>query len=99
MQQNMQIMTPNPECAVIDTPIVDALHSMHDGKFLHLPVVDRGKVIIYGMGKRFTCARISFLIWVCGWLKTDGIVVAVVDVIHVTHAAVATVSQVRCYVS
>jgi hypothetical protein len=43
---------------------------MHDGKFLHLPVVDR-----------------------------DGIVVAVVDVIHVTHAAVATVSQVRCYVS
>jgi CBS domain-containing protein len=60
-----KIMTPNPECAVIDTPIVDALHSMHDGKFLHLPVVDR-----------------------------DGIVVAVVDVIHVTHAAVATVSQV-----
>ncbi|MCI29173.1 CBS domain-containing protein CBSCBSPB5-like, partial [Trifolium medium] len=57
-------MTPNPECAVIDTPIVDALHTMHDGKFLHLPVVDR-----------------------------DGIVVAVVDVIHVTHAAVATVSQ------
>lgn len=36
-------MTPNPECATIDTPIVDALHTMHDGKFLHLPVVDRGK--------------------------------------------------------
>lgn len=35
-------MTPNPECATVDTPIVDALHSMHDGKFLHLPVVDRG---------------------------------------------------------
>ncbi|XP_004501712.1 CBS domain-containing protein CBSCBSPB5 [Cicer arietinum] len=60
-----KVMTPNPECAVIDTAIVDALHTMHDGKFLHLPVVDR-----------------------------DGIVVAVVDVIHVTHAAVATVSQV-----
>ena len=36
-------MTPNPECATIDTPIVDALHTMHDGKFLHLPVVDRGR--------------------------------------------------------
>ncbi|XP_057423992.1 CBS domain-containing protein CBSCBSPB1 isoform X2 [Lotus japonicus] len=60
-----KVMTPNPECAFIDVPIVDALHTMHDGKFLHLPVIDR-----------------------------DGIVVAVVDVIHVTHAAVATVSQV-----
>ena len=35
-------MTPNPECGTVDTPIVDALHTMHDGKFLHLPVVDRG---------------------------------------------------------
>ncbi|XP_021905566.1 CBS domain-containing protein CBSCBSPB5-like [Carica papaya] len=56
-----KVMTPNPECATVDTPIVDALHIMHDGKFLHLPVVDR-----------------------------DGDVVAVVDVIHITHAAVAT---------
>ncbi|XP_021286282.1 CBS domain-containing protein CBSCBSPB5-like isoform X1 [Herrania umbratica] len=60
-----KVMTPNPECATVDTPIVDALHTMHDGKFLHLPVVDR-----------------------------DGEIVAVVDVIHITHAAVATVSQV-----
>ncbi|TKY60581.1 CBS domain-containing protein CBSCBSPB5 [Spatholobus suberectus] len=60
-----KVMTPNPQCAIIDTPIVDALHTMHDGKFLHLPVVDR-----------------------------DGIVVATVDVIHITHAAVATASQV-----
>jgi CBS domain-containing protein len=59
-----KVMTPNPECATIDTPIVDALHTMHDGKFLHLPVVDR-----------------------------DGIVVAVVDVLHITHAAVATVGS------
>ena len=35
-------MTPNPECATVDTAIVDALHIMHDGKFLHLPVLDRG---------------------------------------------------------
>ncbi|KAK6920533.1 PB1 domain [Dillenia turbinata] len=59
-----KVMTPNPECVTIDTPIVDALHTMHDGKFLHLPVVDR-----------------------------DGGVVAVVDVIHITHAAVATVGN------
>ncbi|KAE9610147.1 putative PB1 domain, CBS domain-containing protein [Lupinus albus] len=57
-------MTPNPKCAIVDTPIVDALHTMHDGKFLHLPVVDR-----------------------------DGVVVATLDVIHITHAAVATASQ------
>ncbi|RDY12942.1 CBS domain-containing protein CBSCBSPB5, partial [Mucuna pruriens] len=60
-----KVMTRNPECAIIDTPIVDALHTMHDGKFLHLPVVDR-----------------------------EGIVVATVDVIHITHAAVATASQI-----
>ncbi|GAB2269677.1 CBS domain-containing protein cbscbspb1 [Dionaea muscipula] len=59
-----KVMTPNPECATVDTPIVDALHTMHDGKFLHLPVVDR-----------------------------EGHAVAVVDVIHITHAAAATVGN------
>ncbi|PSR95951.1 CBS domain-containing protein [Actinidia chinensis var. chinensis] len=59
-----KVMTPNPECATVDTPIVDALHTMHDGKFLHLPVVDR-----------------------------EGVAVAVVDVLHITHAAVATVGS------
>ncbi|KAK4395599.1 CBS domain-containing protein CBSCBSPB4 [Sesamum angolense] len=59
-----KVMTPNPECATVDTPIVDALHTMHDGKFLHLPVVDK-----------------------------DGTVVAVVDVLHITQAAVATVGS------
>ncbi|KAK4487460.1 hypothetical protein RD792_005905 [Penstemon davidsonii] len=59
-----KVMTPNPECATVDTPIVDALHTMHDGKFLHLPVVDK-----------------------------DGMVVAVVDVLHITHSAVATVGS------
>lgn len=39
------VMTANPECAIIDTPIVDALHIMHNGKFLHLPVVDRGNIL------------------------------------------------------
>jgi hypothetical protein len=37
-----QVMTQSPECATVDTPILDALHTMHDGKFLHLPVLDRG---------------------------------------------------------
>ncbi|XP_071692303.1 CBS domain-containing protein CBSCBSPB5-like [Rutidosis leptorrhynchoides] len=59
-----KVMTPNPECSTIDTPIVDALHTMHDGKFLHLPVVDR-----------------------------DGFVVSIVDVLHITHAAIATVGN------
>ncbi|MCH96151.1 CBS domain-containing protein CBSCBSPB3-like, partial [Trifolium medium] len=36
-----KVMTPNPDCATLDTTILDALHMMHDGKFLHLPVVDR----------------------------------------------------------
>ncbi|KAK7316913.1 hypothetical protein RJT34_00724 [Clitoria ternatea] len=36
-----KVMTPNPECASIETTILEALHMMHDGKFLHLPVVDR----------------------------------------------------------
>ncbi|XP_015060285.1 CBS domain-containing protein CBSCBSPB5-like isoform X2 [Solanum pennellii] len=59
-----RVMTPNPECATTDTSIVDALHTMHDGKFLHLPVIDK-----------------------------DGVVVAVIDVLHITHAAVATVGN------
>ncbi|GJT21611.1 CBS domain-containing protein CBSCBSPB1-like protein [Tanacetum coccineum] len=59
-----KVMTPNPDCATIDTPIVDALHTMHDGKFLHLPVVDR-----------------------------DGFIVSIVDVLHITHAAIATVGN------
>ena len=44
---DLQVMTPNPECATIDTPIVDALHTMHDGKFLHIPVVDRGNTLLW----------------------------------------------------
>lgn len=41
----LKVMTPNPECATLDTTILDALHIMHDGKFLHLPVLDRGESI------------------------------------------------------
>ncbi|CAL9127992.1 PB1 [Musa troglodytarum] len=41
-----KVMTANPDCGTIDTPILDALHTMHDGKFLHLPVVDRDGNIV-----------------------------------------------------
>ncbi|XAR67882.1 hypothetical protein NMG60_11002818 [Bertholletia excelsa] len=57
-----KVMTLNPECTAVDTPIVNALHVMHNRKFLHLPIVDK-----------------------------EGAVVAVVDVLQVTHAAIATV--------
>ncbi|XP_077248806.1 CBS / octicosapeptide/Phox/Bemp1 (PB1) domains-containing protein [Tasmannia lanceolata] len=36
-----KVMTADPECATLDTTILEALHIMHDGKFLHLPVLDR----------------------------------------------------------
>lgn len=36
-----KVMTPSPECASLETTILDALHTMHDGKFLHLPVLDK----------------------------------------------------------
>ncbi|KAF3785363.1 CBS domain-containing protein [Nymphaea thermarum] len=65
-----KVMTPNPECATVDTPILDALHIMHDGKFLHLPIVDR-----------------------------DGFVVAVTDVIQITHSAVSQVGNTGMVVS
>ncbi|TKW07350.1 hypothetical protein SEVIR_7G299900v4 [Setaria viridis] len=36
-----KVMTANPDCATLDTTILDALHIMHDGKFLHIPVIDK----------------------------------------------------------
>ncbi|KAL8473462.1 hypothetical protein ACS0TY_030336 [Phlomoides rotata] len=36
-----KVMTSKPECVTLDTTILEALHIMHDGKFLHLPVVDK----------------------------------------------------------
>ncbi|KAL9248155.1 hypothetical protein vseg_021510 [Gypsophila vaccaria] len=59
-----KVMTANPECATVDTTILEALHTMHDGKFLHLPVLDR-----------------------------DGLIVACVDVLQLTHAAISMVES------
>ncbi|XP_043719434.1 CBS domain-containing protein CBSCBSPB3-like [Telopea speciosissima] len=36
-----KVMTPHPECAKLETTIPEALHIMHEGNFLHLPVVDK----------------------------------------------------------
>ncbi|XP_042022717.1 CBS domain-containing protein CBSCBSPB3-like isoform X2 [Salvia splendens] len=36
-----KVMTPNPECATLETTILDTLHIMHDRKFLHIPVLDK----------------------------------------------------------
>ncbi|DAZ92418.1 TPA: hypothetical protein N0F65_000202 [Lagenidium giganteum] len=44
-----QVMTPNPETASPSTTLVDALHVMHEHKFLHLPVVEDGSGTILGM--------------------------------------------------
>uniref|UniRef100_A0A0D9XPI2 CBS domain-containing protein n=1 Tax=Leersia perrieri TaxID=77586 RepID=A0A0D9XPI2_9ORYZ len=45
LTQVEKVMTAHPDCATLDTSILDALHIMHDGKFLHIPVVDgEGKV-------------------------------------------------------
>lgn len=87
-------MTPNPQCATVDTPLVDALHIMHDGKFLHLPIVDRG-VYMFNMGLKVCLEALEIndmTSYVLGQFNVDGIVVAVTDVLHITHAAVATVS-------
>ncbi|KAK9096055.1 hypothetical protein Sjap_021552 [Stephania japonica] len=55
-----KVMTPNPECATLETSILDSLHIMHDGKFLHIPVLDK-----------------------------DGCVIACLDVLQITHAAIS----------
>ncbi|KAF8694026.1 hypothetical protein HU200_038475 [Digitaria exilis] len=41
-----KVMTPDPECATVDMPILDALRTMQEHKFLHLPVMDRDGSII-----------------------------------------------------
>lgn len=87
-------MTPNPECATVDTPIVDALHTMHEGKFLHLPIVDRG-LYISNVGLKFVQKLqeiINTICYVPGCFNVDGVVVAVTDVLNITHGSIAAVS-------
>ncbi|XP_047943802.1 CBS domain-containing protein CBSCBSPB1-like [Salvia hispanica] len=41
-----KVMTANPECTSVDSSIVEALHSMHEGKYMHLLVVDKDGVLV-----------------------------------------------------
>lgn len=54
-------MTQNPESATVEMAIVEALHIMHNGKFLHLPVLDKGSKIFQTltMTNLSTCIVIS----------------------------------------
>lgn len=78
-------MTPSPECATVETTILDALHIMHDGKFLHLPVLDKGEGNIVSPE---LCYCIGLFHDIC---CTDGYVVACVDVLQITHASISMV--------
>ncbi|KOM41236.1 hypothetical protein LR48_Vigan04g143400 [Vigna angularis] len=40
-----KVMSPNPEYASPETTILDALHMMHNGKYLHIPVVDKDGIV------------------------------------------------------
>ncbi|KAG8053864.1 hypothetical protein GUJ93_ZPchr0001g31912 [Zizania palustris] len=57
-----KVMTTNPDCATLDTSILEALHSMQDGKFLHIPVVDKnGQIIACLDALQLTHAAISMV--------------------------------------
>lgn len=58
----LKVMTAHPECATLDTSILDALHIMHDGKFLHIPVVDGGNTWLF-FSLRFLFMVLVFYIW------------------------------------
>ncbi|GLD95160.1 hypothetical protein PINS_up003785 [Pythium insidiosum] len=40
------VMTPNPFSARLSTTILETLHTMHNGKFLHVPVFDDGGKLV-----------------------------------------------------
>lgn len=79
-------MTPNPECATLETTLLDALHIMHDRKFLHLPVLEKGD----------WCFSLFFFpvetIINSQLILADGSVAALLDVLQITHAAISMVS-------
>lgn len=76
-------MTPDPECATVETTILEALHIMRDGKFLHLPVVDKGVQYFYIFF--FILKYINII------LLADGCVASCLDVLQITHAAISMV--------
>lgn len=86
-------MTVNPDCATLDTTILDALHILHDGKFLHVPVVDGGRI----RELHYLVTILLFLQYPCMInllenLHAEGQVVACLDVLQLTHAAISMVT-------
>lgn len=53
----LKVMTVNPDFATLDTTILDALHIMHDGKFLHIPVLDRGRALFMSLRPKRTITK------------------------------------------
>ncbi|URD87274.1 CBS domain-containing protein [Musa troglodytarum] len=103
-----KVMTADPESATLDTPILDALHIMHDGKFLHLPVLGRGNqsfIVMDVMTADPESATLDtpildalhimhdgkFLHLPVLGRETDGHIVACLDVLQLTHAAISMV--------
>uniref|UniRef100_A0ACD5WJP6 Uncharacterized protein n=1 Tax=Avena sativa TaxID=4498 RepID=A0ACD5WJP6_AVESA len=62
-----KVITSSPACATLDTPILEALQSMHDGKFRHILVADkRGQIVACLDALQLTHAAISMVEGVSG---------------------------------
>lgn len=85
-------MTPNPECVTVETTILDALHLMHDGRFLHLPVIDKGELWLFYIVLESQFFLVNMLGNGC---CADGNVVACLDVLDISHAAISMVRIMR----
>lgn len=86
-------MTPNPECATLETTILDALHIMHDRKFLHIPVLDKGELCFSSFQSEKETLELTFF--------ADGSASACVDVLQITHAAISMVRTIiiKCIIA
>ncbi|XP_044353901.1 CBS domain-containing protein CBSCBSPB3 isoform X2 [Triticum aestivum] len=57
-----KVMTARPGCATLDTSILEALQSMQDGKFRHIPVANkRGQIVACLDALQLTHASISMV--------------------------------------
>jgi CBS domain-containing protein len=98
-------MTPDPEFATVDMPILDALRTMQERKFLHLPVMDRGACNFSGrtecmtswkniyITELITLAAASVVLTSNAIHLADGSIISIIDVIDIAHAAISIVSS------
>jgi CBS domain-containing protein len=94
-------MTPDPEFATVDMPILDALRTMQERKFLHLPVMDRGAYNFSGENRMhgllekhtelITLAAASVVLTSNAIHLADGSIISIIDVIDIAHAAISIV--------